>query len=1195
MLSDSSINGYELSEAMKNLQLQSYQQVKNLEGGKELSNTIDELEMSAITNYANPYDVLDKWHNVLEVFDNMNNTIDMSPLLPTMKEFEDKLFSLEVEQSEQDEEDIYGDTDEYIPKSLDINNLEASYDYMSEQAEKLILDIYESEAFFDLEYDHYMEDYNEDDEESKEELKQFYDEDSDMYITPHVTLNEYVNMEYIRINKSQRGEVEMTPATQRHIENMSMNMSWIDTDIILYRGMKEPLVNDDGDEAKVGDIIDMKAFSSTSRDPKVAKGFADRTTFIEIQPMDGIMGIDLSTGEHETILDAGQKLIIDEIHNDVDWPGDFSNMRHFIKARMAPHDYEIEKSIVVEKDAPGPPPWEGLVWYEPTKRWRNPDNWHDDPKLLYRELKNPNLPEVGDKLLNTVFNATSAQEKGTPEYDSLLQMSIAAIQLSMKMKGMLYAHPILDDWHQVLDAYDNVNQTTDLDTSDILDSMKAFEGELFNSDIKRIEPDPTPKLLDFNNLLESLEDAEAYAQIFDYENEPNYIKPSEDDPIGQSIIAYQWGWAGQSSVNISGGMINRAMKGEEEMTPEIQQHIENIQSVMKPAGEERIVYRGIPEDLFDIKDDDGMSLKEGSITTLKSFTSTSRNPDLSTQFARGKVFMELVTDPNTEAITLGPDNIGQYEHETILNSGQKIQVESIRKGIDWPLMTTSLGMSNVIRARVLPNERQVEKSMDVEKEAPGPPPWEGLVWYEPTKRWRNPENWQDNPELASRKIHSEKLPILSNSINRIFSQIYGSLTGSEHSDEYKRSMYELAQNSIGLFVNTKTGENDAHTLLDKWHSVLESFDTANQDNSLDQFVPVLQAFEDELFSSPVIEHIEHTEMDIDNEHQTKRSLDFIDTKVNEFEFEKEPTYTYADENSEGLERSINVYQWSDHEENVGSGRINRSLKGEEPMTPEVQKHIENLQTLMKPIGHENYPKVYRGIPIKEFLNDEGEIAKAGDVVTNKEFMSTSRGPSTADYFAGFGGVFIELSLGSDTEAITMSDEENETLLNTGQKMRIDKIRNQVPWGAIDHLSGKSQYMGTVIKATMLPNEGRNLDVDYGQYEQAPSEVRRFRINHQSRKVSDAIEATLMLSGAVHRVSDEHLDQLEEFGKKYDEFARSIKQNYTYEGIDLLRDKWNEVTEALRWIPESIDTTRIDEALYNLDETLFGETYSNKEN
>ena len=81
---------------------------------------------------------------------------------------------------------------------------------------------------------------------------------------------------YSDINKYMRGEiVSLSPKQQGIMQSLQELMTSIEEPITLYRGMPESsFFNDDGNEVSVGDVVSMKSFTSTSRDPDIANNFA---------------------------------------------------------------------------------------------------------------------------------------------------------------------------------------------------------------------------------------------------------------------------------------------------------------------------------------------------------------------------------------------------------------------------------------------------------------------------------------------------------------------------------------------------------------------------------------------------------------------------------------------------------------------------------------------------------------------------------------------------------------------------------------------------------------------------------------------------------------------------------------------------------------------------------------------------------
>ena len=140
----------------------------------------------------------------------------------------------------------------------------------------------------------------------------------------------------------------------------------------------------------------------------------------------------------------------------------------------------------------------------------------------------------------------------------------------------------------------------------------------------------------------------------------------------------------------------------------------------------------------------------------------------------------------------------------------------------------------------------------------------------------------------------------------------------------------------------------------------------------------------------------------------------------ESKLKREPSYINA--------RNVPALQ---HYTEQGFREINESwLEGN--ITSEAQE----ISKLMSSIGKEQL--LWRGIPQKNFVNENGEPLQIGDTLTTKSFTSTSRSPKGAFPFGS--ETMFEFITSSDTKAITISDAaskwkergERETIINAGR-------------------------------------------------------------------------------------------------------------------------------------------------------------------
>ena len=137
-------------------------------------------------------------------------------------------------------------------------------------------------------------------------------------------VSKYVGRGYYRMNRYLRGGAgvfTISPNFRQEdadnviadVKAMSDHMVAFDTPQIVYRGVGKPLRIDDDEPLKVGSMLDIDTFLSTTRNPFIAEEFSSSHTFIELHVPIGVRGMTLHTNEHETILDYGQRMRIEEI------------------------------------------------------------------------------------------------------------------------------------------------------------------------------------------------------------------------------------------------------------------------------------------------------------------------------------------------------------------------------------------------------------------------------------------------------------------------------------------------------------------------------------------------------------------------------------------------------------------------------------------------------------------------------------------------------------------------------------------------------------------------------------------------------------------------------------------------------------------------------------------------------------------
>ena len=188
----------------------------------------------------------------------------------------------------------------------------------------------------------------------------------------------------------------------------------------------------------------------------------------------------------------------------------------------------------------------------------------------------------------------------------------------------------------------------------------------------------------------SLQNARNIMRKYNEKEAPSYANVGEH----RALQAYTASWHSE---------INKYMRGEiQSITDEEKGMMQSLQELMTPMNEPLTLYRGIPESM--LLDDDGRSVEEGKIVSLKSFTSTSRDPYRAFEFTKGGTFIELRTNQHTEAITLSNDDTAFNEEETIVNAGQSIYIEEIHNARDLDLLDIfGDDFTTYIVAAVVPN------------------------------------------------------------------------------------------------------------------------------------------------------------------------------------------------------------------------------------------------------------------------------------------------------------------------------------------------------------------------------------------------------------------------------------------------------------------------------------------------------------
>ena len=146
----------------------------------------------------------------------------------------------------------------------------------------------------------------------------------------HLSVRDYLDERFQRINLYLRNGLQVVSNRERGVNTaMQELMKNLGEPQTLYRGMKVPFLNDDGDPPKVGDEVTLKSYMSASRDPFVicdcmydCDDDNISGSVLEILTTNKTMGMSLDNADtgredYETILNFGQRLKIRDIYDKV--------------------------------------------------------------------------------------------------------------------------------------------------------------------------------------------------------------------------------------------------------------------------------------------------------------------------------------------------------------------------------------------------------------------------------------------------------------------------------------------------------------------------------------------------------------------------------------------------------------------------------------------------------------------------------------------------------------------------------------------------------------------------------------------------------------------------------------------------------------------------------------------------------------
>ena len=223
--------------------------------------------------------------------------------------------------------------------------------------------------------------------------------------------------------------------------------------------------------------------------------------------------------------------------------------------------------------------------------------------------------------------------------------------------------------------------------------------------------------------------------------------------------------------------VNSALREGGELWGNSKLVVDELMSLVKPLENPQHLFRGINK----VENTPYKDAKVGSVFRLDGFTSTTRNPLTAHTFMEHRdesVMLEIETTPKTQGITLYNRDTLHEEDETILGPGQAFEVIDVGvleytqrepAGL-WARSNVVTHKRSLIKGRIIQLkdvERvrivKLEPSAGIEKAPPGPPPKSHWVWYEETRRWRNPANWDESVEHPNESgiVHSIVSPIVA--------------------------------------------------------------------------------------------------------------------------------------------------------------------------------------------------------------------------------------------------------------------------------------------------------------------------------------------------------------------------------------------------------------------------------------------------
>ena len=158
-------------------------------------------------------------------------------------------------------------------------------------------------------------------------------------------VREYTGVYFSDTNARMRDGISLDSGEQQTVDRLLEVSTPINKPFTVYRGMRRPLLNDREEEVEPGDIVEFDAFTSTSRDFAVANTFLfpDKGVMMELRLTKGVYAISLADSymtlaaggpEYETILEFGQQLVIEEVHENVLNPAGVGHIAKYIVASV---------------------------------------------------------------------------------------------------------------------------------------------------------------------------------------------------------------------------------------------------------------------------------------------------------------------------------------------------------------------------------------------------------------------------------------------------------------------------------------------------------------------------------------------------------------------------------------------------------------------------------------------------------------------------------------------------------------------------------------------------------------------------------------------------------------------------------------------------------------------------------------------